>query len=218
MKHASSIRKIKTLGFFIIFILLSATVSAQKSIAYLIIDGFNQASTGLADLLKQTYTDIGLVKLNEDTVKSYEGIDRVIFSSVKNHRAILADGKLYTLHRMDIYGKSILVGDKTWDEVKDYLRTSAQSQADFFDKTFSASMSHTQIFEYYPTDGKGESWTKPRYKIFFYPKKLTLPEDTNRDNIEEKLDAISYFSIEVYKQPFSNNYFMKYRVSGGTPE
>jgi hypothetical protein len=76
-----SIKKIilsKT-GLLALFSILSISLSAQKSIANLIVEGYNEGPAGFPELMKQSHTEAVISYLNDDVVKQYEGANKVYF-------------------------------------------------------------------------------------------------------------------------------------------
>ncbi len=216
-----SIKKItlsKT-GLLALFSILSISLSAQKSIANLIVEGYNEGPAGFPELMKQSHTEAVISYLNDDVVKQYEGANKVYFIFFENQESVLAPGKKFTQNLMRIDAKSFETDDKKWEEVKEFLLAGLKNQVDYFDRTFGASLQHTPTFELDPNDEKNNGWIAPRFKVYFYPKAVTLPEIATLQNIEKQLNALPYFSLEVHKRPFSKNiYNMHYTVSGASEQ
>ncbi|MBK7149932.1 MAG: hypothetical protein IPH78_14275 [Bacteroidetes bacterium] len=197
---------------------VALSASAQKTAANLIVEGFNQGNTGFAELMKQTYVESNLYFLNDSVVKQYGGVKRAWFSFFDNRESVLAPGVKFTQNTMRIEGTTIETGDKKWDEVKEYLLTGLKSQIDYFDRLFGTSLQHTVVYEFDPNDERNNGWNAPRFKVYFYPKTLTLPQSPTVANIEQQLEIVPYFSMEIHKRPFSNYYYMLYVVSGASEQ
>lgn len=203
----------------VICVVLMNTVQSasaqQQSITSLILTGFNSAHQGFPSFINDTLPYDGWNnKINTIKVKQYAGVKDIELKFEKNYKSRLMNDTLVKLNQMKIRGESIILErNKFWDDYKDTLTSYYNNIVSFYQQAFGKQLNYSQII---PLDNPKNADFKPRYIIYFYEKKLTLPETlTNMYEIEKQLDVISWFTIELQEQPLTHNYNIVYRISGG---
>lgn len=190
--------------------------SQQQSVVGLLLKSFNEAHQGFPSMVNDTLPFDGFVnKVKESRVKQYEGVKDIFLYFEKNFKSKLLNDSIVRRNQMKIIGSTIMLGqDKTWDDYKDTLSRYYNKIVNFYIQAFGKQLNYTSIIQL--QDPK-QANTLPRYSIYFYEKKIQLPEGlTNIYEVERQLDVVGWFCVELKENILiASNYNLIHRISGG---
>lgn len=207
----------KVVSVLMIVCFISNGLYAQKqSVVNLLLTSFNEAHQGFPSMVNDTLPFDGFVnKVKESRVKQYEGVKDIFLYYEKNFKSKLLKDSIVRRNQMKIIGSTIMLGqDKTWDDYKDTLTRYYNKIVNFYIQAFGKQLNYTSVIELQdPKDAN----TRPRYSIYFYEKKIQLPEGlTNIYDVERQLDVVGWFCVELKENILiASNYNLIHRISGG---
>lgn len=173
-------------------------VLAQKSVPNLIIEAYNDASSGFPTFKDFIVTNNGEQELNASKTAEYSGAYKVSIHTSPNKTLASLPGKKFTEYEMSIQGFKISTPYKTWAEARDSVYDKYYAYYSYFETLFGKQLAHSKIIG--QKIGTDDSYSA-RYKVFYYPKGLAVPDTDDAIEILRALGSTTYFTLEIWDVP-----------------
>lgn len=202
---------------FLLFLFLQLTnimQAQQQSIIHLLVKSFNEAHQGFPSFINDTLPKyVWGNPVKPAIVKNYAGVKEIEIQIDRNFKSELMNNAVVPLYQMQISSETI---NKKW-------ATDSVALTEYYDKIvntckqlFGSQLNMTAVI---PLQDPKEVLYQPRFIIFFYEKKIKLPEGLmDAYDVQRKLDVAAWFSIELRERPLLENYHILFYVSGGVAQ
>ncbi len=195
-----------------ILLLGGTSIQAQKSVPNLIIEAYNDASSGFISFNDYIVTNNGMRQLSASKIAEYSGAEKVYLYTYTNKTLSAFPGKKFTEYEMSVHGYKIVTPYKTWAEARDSVYDKFYTYYAYFETLLGKQMSHSKILgQKIGTDDSGA----PRYKVFFYPKGMPVPDTDDGIEILRALGNTTYFTLEIWDVPLlKGKYYLAINIIG----
>lgn len=196
----------------LILLLGCSGIQAQKSVPNLIIEAYNDASSGFPSFKDFIVTENGERQLSASKTAEYSGAEKVYINTYTNKTLPLFPDKKFTEYEMSIHGYKIVTPYKTWAEARDSVYDKFYSYYAYFETLLGKQMSHSKILgQKIDTDDSGA----PRYKVFFYPKGMSVPDTDDGIELLRAMGNTTYFTLEIWDVPLmKGKYYLAINIIG----
>jgi hypothetical protein len=195
------------LFFLLLFVYLGSGAQQNGNFCQLLYKAFNSADQGFPFLRPGTIPDsIKSYRINEDTLKNY-GFNKGSIIRNTNLRSKLHEGKTYTAWTLLLTSEK-KYGDRNWADIKEGVtQTMGKFLRQISDGCFSQQLKWSDLIS---PEGESSSYLVS----YFYPKQISVPENTADAKIEELLSETTYIKVFLSAPWMGGGFYLNYSVNG----